>query len=76
MKRELKVVCLYQSLCSWLYNRKAHPDEKGTESLCCFDDLHELRGHRKAHPDEKGTERILTKGGMRAARDLSQGPSR
>ena len=38
-------------------DRKAHPDEKGTERVT----LRPYRGfsgrHRKAHPDEKGTER-------------------
>ncbi len=38
-----------------LASRKAHPDEKGTESLQGDPSPHHSTG-RKAHPDEKGTE--------------------
>ena len=40
-------------------NRKAHPDEKGTESKFLLS-LGFLFLHRKAHPDEKGTESFLS----------------
>ena len=56
MKRELKAFSLIASCAILQKNRKAHPDEKGTESvppLACS--VHKAR-NRKAHPDEKGTE--------------------
>ena len=39
-----------------LIDRKAHPDEKGTESGRVASYGRPPWGHRKAHPDEKGTE--------------------
>ena len=57
MKRELKGKTADAGV-SERTHRKAHPDEKGTES-------HEpsiarrVQFHRKAHPDEKGTESVL-----------------
>ena len=37
-------------------NRKAHPDEKGTERLARSGLASNRASNRKAHPDEKGTE--------------------
>ncbi len=59
MKRELKEVLAQIGPSEDRLDRKADPDEKGTESR-----LHRLlhqvahRLHRKADPDEKGTERF------------------
>jgi len=59
MKRELKELFQDHGMRCWVDNRKAHPDEKGTErfvrmpSRACPDQ------NRKAHPDEKGTESYL-----------------
>jgi len=58
MKRELKdhngCACY---LTFWVY-RKAHPDEKGTESMLPLNCRSPFLVDRKAHPDEKGTERL------------------
>ena len=56
MKRELKVICHnhYQAL--QFIDRKAHPDEKGTERTYAPLDVEDDDEDRKAHPDEKGTE--------------------
>ena len=55
-------------------NRKAHPDEKGTESLM-GQSAEAEKMNRKAHPDEKGTERFMNT--QKAFMDsISQGPSR
>ena len=75
MKRELKVhVLLIARVIS--DHRKAHPDEKGTESYGWGGTYRDSILHRKAHPDEKGTESEF----LRYLRDLnaqqSQGPSR
>ena len=54
-KRELKAPHLLAGTPQPSRDRKAHPDEKGTES--CFPRKRELlQLYRKAHPDEKGTE--------------------
>ena len=57
MKRELKDDTVLGVSPTFFLSRKAHPDEKGTES-----DLRCLLGFpalgRKAHPDEKGTESL------------------
>ena len=55
MKRELKGD-IPETMSSSSVHRKAHPDEKGTESLNTRTSDVYLH-HRKAHPDEKGTER-------------------
>ncbi len=58
MKRELKE-CSF-SLCPVdLQYRKAHPDEKGTESGSSLVMGDGTLKNRKAHPDEKGTERYF-----------------
>ena len=60
MKRELKAGCWGNDRVS-LCHRKAHPDEKGTESGPRRRLQPPAPGpHRKAHPDEKGTERPIT----------------
>ncbi len=56
MRRELKVDVEEIPIPSRDYGRKAHPDEKGTESSQGLL-FHLITGtRRKAHPDEKGTE--------------------
>ena len=56
MKRELKVqVERLQVVLKG--NRKAHPDEKGTERAISRNPSIIRMENRKAHPDEKGTER-------------------
>jgi len=40
-------------------HRKAHPDEKGTESWKGSPPSKMFLPYRKAHPDEKGTERSM-----------------
>ena len=57
MKRELKDSTTPTSDGRNYTNRKAHPDEKGTESPVCTGWKFVERDNRKAHPDEKGTER-------------------
>jgi len=56
MKRELKAEA-QRIIRSENKDRKAHPDEKGTESQLLLGLAQEVH-HRKAHPDEKGTESI------------------
>ena len=56
MKRELKVHICFDCANMFTRYRKAHPDEKGTESAG-FAIEASLVMYRKAHPDEKGTER-------------------
>ncbi len=58
MRRELKVEEIRKVGRDDWRGRKAHPDEKGTESVKFFRPLWLHTFCRKAHPDEKGTERI------------------
>jgi len=58
-----------------LSNRKAHPDEKGTES-CIGIGTRLLDLDRKAHPDEKGTESQFQNRAIWQPNYRSQGPSR
>jgi len=70
MKRELKDR-LGKSRYVLIWNRKAHPDEKGTESG--FDRSHrQPRIHRKAHPDEKGTESGSSRGRKEKSRPIAR----
>ncbi len=56
MKRELKGESTSTLLLAPGSNRKAHPDEKGTERNMIRSDGLTASANRKAHPDEKGTE--------------------
>ena len=56
MKRELKVHLVIVYMVNGKSNRKAHPDEKGTESFTLTLISGSRYAYRKAHPDEKGTE--------------------
>jgi len=56
MKRELKARICPSERPGFRQNRKAHPDEKGTESLRDLFFNESGSYYRKAHPDEKGTE--------------------
>ena len=58
MKRELKVTLGERQYRALDGNRKAHPDEKGTERLLVGAVYEIPVAYRKAHPDEKGTESI------------------
>ncbi len=60
MKRELKGEKLTEIVMG-LRNRKADPDEKGTERHPTHPLCNQCP-HRKADPDEKGTESFLTPG--------------
>jgi len=57
MKRELKAVTISAYRVNGLADRKAHPDEKGTERGSTSSIDRPIDSNRKAHPDEKGTER-------------------
>ena len=60
MKRELKDLLARNIRAQGDIDRKAHPDEKGTER--CRRHLQARpEQNRKAHPDEKGTERLFNK---------------
>ncbi len=56
MKRELKASKSLVAHNWHPYNRKAHPDEKGTERTNYTKCDIFFNANRKAHPDEKGTE--------------------
>ena len=76
MKRELKAECSPAPTTVQLENRKAHPDEKGTESIYSMGWLAADVDNRKAHPDEKGTESVAPGVCLPAFVSSSQGPSR
>jgi len=56
MKRELKGESEELLDLATFFDRKAHPDEKGTERQDAIGVSLEVSDNRKAHPDEKGTE--------------------
>jgi len=58
MKRELKETTARECMIQGTANRKAHPDEKGTERSIDIATAIESPVNRKAHPDEKGTESV------------------
>jgi len=57
-KRELKDVHVHQPVRTSVYDHKANPDEKGTESRL-FELDTDIDYDHKANPDEKGTESSL-----------------
>ena len=63
MKRELKGDDIRQGRNLVRGDRKAHPDEKGTESRMPTWIIWSGLRYRKAHPDEKGTERASSAAG-------------
>ena len=62
MKRELKATSATSALCCPGVDCKAHPDEKGTESVLQESSYARGDDDCKAHPDEKGTESNLGTG--------------
>ena len=76
MKRELKAWIFETGMVAVLGYRKAHPDEKGTESPYFAVFQINAVPHRKAHPDEKGTESFSPFKHPYFSKKKSQGPSR
>ncbi len=75
MKRELKDQLPHLMMMVGQQNRKAHPDEKGTESHVGLSKIL-ICENRKAHPDEKGTESLEREGFSIYSSPRSQGSSR
>ena len=72
MKRELKGLTSAGRILTAAFNRKAHPDEKGTERLMKFSTSGPLLWDRKAHPDEKGTESLQNKNASCEAQQIAR----